>query len=46
VKVNSVRPFLLDTAELLAFKAEKHCADADGAGVHGHEGFCHGVHPF
>ena len=36
----------MDTAELLAFKAEEHCADAAGAGVHGHEGFCHGVHPF
>ena len=41
-----MRPFLLNAAELLAFQAEKYRAYAAGAGVHGHEGFCHRNHPF
>ena len=36
-----MRPFLLDAAQLLAFQAEQHGADAAGAGIDGHKRFCH-----
>ena len=36
-----MHPFLLDAAQLLAFQAEQHGADAAGAGIDGHKRFCH-----